>query len=75
MQKLLVEAEELPKATAQNWNTKREAKIGIIADRFLYESLEVAADFIPITPENFREAIPQTDVLLVVSAWRGLNEE
>ncbi|MDU7600693.1 MAG: hypothetical protein E7K46_10585, partial [Corynebacterium sp.] len=75
MQKLLVEAEELPKAITQNWNTKREAKIGIIADRFLYESLEVAADFIPITPENFREAIPQTDVLLVVSAWRGLNEE
>ena len=75
IQALLTEAEELPKASEQKWNAKRNVNIGIIADRFLYESLEVAADFKPITPDNFREVIPSIDVLLVVSAWRGLNEE
>lgn len=73
--KLLKESEALPGPSGQRWNKRRNTKIGIIADLFLYQSLEVAADFYPITPENYESVIENVDLLLVVSAWRGLDEE
>lgn len=72
---LLKEAETLPASSGQRWNKRRNTKIGIIADQFLYQSLEVAANFYPITPENYESVIENVDLLLVVTAWRGLDEE
>lgn len=72
---LLDAANALPRATGQRWDRRRSVKIGIIADDFLFESIENAAEFIPITPTNYRDVVPSVDVLLVVSAWRGLNKE
>lgn len=50
-------------------------KIAIIADEFLYDSFCGISDFIYITPENYKEVRDRADFLLVVSAWRGLNNE
>lgn len=72
---LLKESETLPISSGQRWNKRRDIKIGIIADQFLYQSLAVAADFYPITPENYESVIEKVDILLVVTAWRGLNQE
>lgn len=72
---LLEEADQLPTPVSQRWDRPRDVKIGIIADDFFFDSIEVAADFRPLTPENFREVLPGCDLLLVVSAWRGLNGE
>lgn len=72
---LLAEADALPVASNQKWDTPRDVKIAIIADSFLYESLEVAADFLPLTPNNFEATLPKADILLVVSTWRGLDNE
>ena len=72
---LLEEASRLPQPAGQRWDRPRDVKIGIIADDFFFDSIEVAADFHPLTPANFREVLPQCDLLLVVSAWRGLNGE
>ena len=73
--KLLHESESLPTASGQRWDHRRETRIGIIADEFLYQSLEVAADFRPITPTNYETVIADIDLLLVVTTWRGLNGE
>lgn len=75
IEELLAEAASLPVATAQKWDRPRDVKIAIIADAFLFDSIEVAADFIPLTPENFEAVVPTVDVLLIVSAWRGLKDE
>lgn len=75
LDEMLAEADSLPSISHQRWDKRRNVRIGIIADRFLYESLRVAADFVPLTPENLDEEIPTLDLLLVVSAWRGLEGE
>ena len=75
LNEMLAEADSLPAIRQQRWDKRRNVRIGIIADKFLYESLRVAADFVPLTPENLDEEIPTLDLLLVVSAWRGLNGE
>lgn len=72
---LLDEARSLPIPTAQKWDRRRPLKIGVIADDFLFESLENAAEFRPITPDNYRDILPSVDLMLVVSAWRGLDGE
>lgn len=72
---LLDEANDLPYAEVQRWDQRRDVNIGIISDQFLYESIEPAANFFPVTPTNYRETIEEIDLLLVVSTWRGLAGE
>lgn len=56
---------------------KNSTKIGIICDKFYYESIESAANFVYLTPDNYQSIVSSNniDVLLFVSTWRGLNEE
>lgn len=75
LNEMLAAARSLPNPTAQKWDRPFEQRIAVIADDFLLESLDVAADFRPLTPDNFSEVLPECDLLLVVSAWRGLNGE
>lgn len=72
---LIEEASSLPMARSQKWDKKRDVRVGIVADPFLFESLEPAANFIPVTPSNYEEVIGRIDLLLVVSTWRGLDGE
>lgn len=51
-------------------------KIGIVCDRFFYEAIEDAAEFVYLSPNTDRKTLASLDVLLIVSAWRGLlNDE
>lgn len=75
VQSFLAEAAALPKPSGQRWDNRREVRIGIIADTFLYESLQPAAHFVPLTPTNYEEKLDEIDLLLIVSAWRGLDGE
>lgn len=72
---LIAESQKLPVVTGQRWDTRRNLRIGIIADRFLYDSLKDAAHFVPIDPESGEEQIADLDLLLITSAWRGLDDE
>ncbi len=56
---------------------KFKTKIGIICDEFFYESVEDAAHFVYLTPNNYMEKITNNDieVLLFVTTWRGLQQE
>ena len=67
--------EKIPESNGGRYYKKHNYKIGIIADEFLYSSFKDAADFIFITPDNWKEAVSETQFLLVVSTWRGLNDE
>ena len=75
IRELIAMADSLPNVSKQSWFEPLDFRIGIIADTFLFKSFEGAAHFIPITPENYEETIPELDLLLVTSAWRGLNHE
>ncbi|MGV2954014.1 glycosyltransferase [Glutamicibacter sp. AGC46] len=59
----------------QRWYAPFSARIGIIADEFLYKSFVSTANFIPLTPKNFRDHLGQLDLVLVTTSWRGLAGE
>ena len=63
------------RSNGQRWFEKNEYKIGIIADEFLYKSFAGAANLIPISMDNYLENINDIDILLITSAWRGLDYE
>lgn len=72
---LITESQKLPVVTGQRWDTRRDLRIGIIADRFLFDSLKDAAHFVPIDPDSGEEQMEGLDLLLITSAWRGLDDE
>ncbi len=53
---------------------KIKAKIGIVCDPVLYDSLVSAADFVYMPPSGWREHVQDVDMLLVVSTWCGLHD-
>lgn len=46
-------------------------RIGIICDRFLFDTFSGLAQLIPLTPTTWRRHLHEVDVLLVAATWRG----
>ena len=66
----------LPDSNGCRYYEKLPLRVGIVCDEFFYDSIQAAADFIYLTPKNWREKVEQgIDVVLFVSAWQGLNRE
>lgn len=64
----------LPATSRGIANKPFNVKIGIISDLFLYKSFDGLADFVPIYPRNYMQHA-DIDVLLLVSTWRGVDNE
>lgn len=55
---------------------KLNYRIGLVCDEFFLDSIDAAADFVFLTPENWQEEVEKgLDAMLFVSAWRGLHNE
>lgn len=67
--------EEIPDSNGSRYYEKIKVNIGIIADEFLMNSYDGVANFIYITPDNYKDYIGELDLFLVVTAWKGLNME
>lgn len=67
--------EEIPLSNGVKYYVPYNTKVAIIADEFLFNSFNNIADFIYITPDNYMEHCDDIEILLVVSTWRGLNNE
>lgn len=67
--------EQIPDSNGQRFYEAYKVRIGIIADEFLFHSFQGIADFLYITPDNYKQLANEVEILLVVSAWRGLNNE
>lgn len=66
--------DKIPSSNGSRFYSTLDVNIGIIADEFLYNSYRGIANFIYITPDNYKEH-EDIDILFIASAWRGLNEE
>lgn len=54
---------------------KFDARVGIVSDSILFDSLKSAATFIYIPPTgDWHDLLTGLDLLLIVSTWRGLGE-
>lgn len=67
--------DEIPISNGCRYYEKINKTIGIIADEFLMNSYEGVANFIYITPNNYEKYRGKLDVLLIASAWKGINNE
>ncbi|WP_204107734.1 glycosyltransferase [Clostridium baratii] len=67
--------DEIPVSNGCKYYSRIDKTIGIIADEFLMNSYEGVANFIYITPKNYKEYKNKLDVLLIASAWKGINKE
>ena len=63
---------QMPDSNGSRYYEKLPYKIGMIADEFLYRSFADTAEFIYLTPDQYKYEI---DVLLVASSWKGLHNE
>ncbi len=71
--KVLLDA--MPESNGCRWYQPYDARMGVICDEFLYNSLMSSASLVPVTPDNYSEVCKEIDLLLVVSAWRGVSGE
>lgn len=55
--------------------SKFDIKIGIICDEIYFNSIENIANFTYLTPTNWKNQLSNIDAFMIVSTWRGLNEE
>lgn len=67
--------EELPVSNGGRYYEKHKPVIGIVADEFLFDSIKDAADFRFLPPEGWEPMIEGIELLLIVSAWKGIGEE
>ncbi|QSG00562.1 glycosyl transferase family 2 [Bacillus paralicheniformis] len=64
---------QLPDSNGSKYYKKLDLEVGIIADEFLFKSLEDAAGFHYINYENYRNFGDKIDVFVLATAWRGLD--
>lgn len=67
--------DSIPESNGSRYYAKLNVNIGIIADEFLYNSFKDIANFIYITPKNYKENVNKIDFLFIASTWNGLNKE
>ncbi len=67
----LAAARDLPAPEAGVSRPALDLRIGIVCDRFLFDTFSGLAELIPITPANWEEHLGSVDLLLVAATWRG----
>lgn len=60
-------------AQNQHWFNSFSVRIGLIADEFFFKSFEGTTDITYVTPSNFESVMPEIDLLVVSSTWRGVD--
>lgn len=76
MSSMLEKASRIPDSNGCKYYVRSSLRIGIVCDRFFFDFVNAAADFVYLTPQNWREEIKkEIDVFLYVSTWHGLNDE
>ncbi|MCL1891107.1 MAG: glycosyltransferase [Coriobacteriia bacterium] len=72
---LTEQAKKISSSNGSKYYTRHPYRVGIISDRFLYESLRDSAETVFIQPDIWQDQIKDIDVLFVASTWRGLERE
>jgi glycosyltransferase involved in cell wall biosynthesis len=65
----------IPVSNGTSFFKKFDINIGIIADEFLYNSFKDVANFYYVHREKYRELEGKLDILIIASAWKGLEND
>lgn len=66
---------KIPESNGEKFYMSYNISVAIVADEFLYNSYKSVANFIYVTPDNYKSVCDEVEILLIVSTWRGLNNE
>lgn len=72
---LLALSSMVPRSNGSRFYTRLPFYVGVVADQFLYENYSRTCHMVPLTPDNWLEALPGLDCVLVTSVWSGLSGE
>lgn len=66
---------DIPDSNGSRYFDRFDINVGIVADEFLFHSLDDVANFHYLTNSNYKELAPKLDFFFVATTWRGLNME
>lgn len=66
---------DIPDSNGSRYFERFDINVGIVADEFLFHSLDDVANFHYLTYSNYKKLAPQIDFFFVATTWRGLNME
>ncbi len=66
---------EIPNSNGSQYFNKLDTKIGLLADEFLYNSFKDVANFKYISKNIKKEELESFDLVIIASAWKGLNND
>lgn len=75
VEELQEQAAGLPEHLGTRSLVPHPVRIAMIADEFLYDSLRDTAHVTYLHRDTFREVARESDLLLIASTWRGLDDE
>lgn len=71
--RLAQKAKKIPDGRPGRYYQKAPYRIGLICDRFFYDSICSAADFVYLSPQDCDPLAEKLDALLVTTTWEGLR--
>jgi glycosyltransferase involved in cell wall biosynthesis len=75
LSKILPIINKIPESNGSKFFDKINVNIGIIADEFLFQSYKDTANFFYVNQKNYKDLVKKLDFFIVVTAWKGLNNE
>ena len=75
LNRILSNISNVPVSKGSKFFPKINVNIGIICDEFLFNSFKDIANFYYVNKDRYKELSGKIDVLIVASAWRGLDED
>lgn len=72
---LLEQVRALPRSNGSAFYEPLPFRVGMVADRFLFENYSCTCDLVYLTPDNWLEQLPGLDCVMVTSVWHGLGGE
>ena len=66
---------EIPLSNAGRYYQKYPQKLAIISDEFLFNAFKDVAECIALHPRFWKEQISGTNILLIISGWKGIESE
>ncbi|WP_096272594.1 glycosyltransferase [Paucisalibacillus globulus] len=67
--------DSIPNSNGSRYFGKVEKEVAIISDEFLFNAFSGITNLHYITPENYSDYSNNTDVLIIASTWKGLQNE
>ncbi|MCL2336977.1 MAG: glycosyltransferase [Firmicutes bacterium] len=65
----------IPVSTSGRFYRRSDQKVAMISDEFLFNTYKDVANCVALHPDQWRDQIQESDLLFIITGWRGIGEE